>query len=62
MTAGSFLNQACVDDGASAADKVCADVTTPRKSLSITKMATEIGYSKVGMSSVTRSRQRTPAR
>ena len=48
MTAGSFLNTACVDDGASGADQVCSDVTTPRKSLSIVKVATDSSFSKVG--------------
>ena len=48
MDAGSFLNTACVDDGASAADQVRSDVTTPRKSLSIVKVATEQSFSKVG--------------
>ena len=42
------LNQHRVDDGASGADKVCADVTTPRKSLTVTKVATESSFSKVG--------------
>ena len=48
MTAGSFLNTACVDDGVSGADQVCSDVTTPRKSLSIVKVATDSSFSKVG--------------
>jgi len=51
IDAGSFFNQACVDDGAGGAAQVCADVTTPGTSnpaLSITKVATESGYSAVG--------------
>src|SRR5438128_904962 len=51
LDAGSFFNEACVDDGALGADQVCADVTTPgtkNPHLAITKVATESGYSKVG--------------
>src|SRR5204862_5063613 len=49
--AGSFFNQACVDDGAGGAAKACADVTTPGSQnphLAITKVATETGFSKAG--------------
>ena len=42
------MNTACVDDGASAADQVCSDATTPRKSLSIVKVATEQSFSRLG--------------
>ena len=51
LDAGSFYNQACVDDGQGGAAAKCDDVTTPgtqRPSLSITKDATETGFSKVG--------------
>ena len=42
MTAGSFLNTACVDDGARPVQTRSArDVTTPRKSLLIVKVATD---------------------
>ncbi|MGE5073407.1 MAG: hypothetical protein ACM3MF_08265, partial [Anaerolineae bacterium] len=51
IDAGSFYNQACVDDGPSGADSKCADVTTPgtqNPHLTITKVATENTYSAVG--------------
>src|SRR6185312_4203547 len=51
LEAGSFYNQACVDDGANGAAQACADVTTPGTQsphLSITKVATESGFSNVG--------------
>ena len=44
IDAGSFYNQACVDDGADGAAQACDDVTTPgakNPSLTITKVATE---------------------
>src|SRR5438128_1268024 len=50
IDAGSFYNQACVDDGAGGAAQKCADVTTPdTKSprLNITHGATESGVSSV---------------
>ena len=34
---GSFLNKACVDDGATGADEVCSEVTTPKAALTLTK-------------------------
>ena len=51
IDAGSFFNQACVDDGAGGAAEACDDVTTPGSQnphLTITKVATETGYSAVG--------------
>src|SRR4029079_9391528 len=51
LDAGSFYNQACVDDGAGGADQACDDVTTPgtpSPALSITKDATESGFDSVG--------------
>src|SRR5205823_2946391 len=51
IDAGSFYNQACVDDGAGGAAQKCADVTTPgtqSSAFSITKLATESGFSAVG--------------
>jgi uncharacterized repeat protein (TIGR01451 family) len=51
LDAGSFYNQACVDDGTGGAAQACDDVTTPGTQtphLSITKVATETGFSKVG--------------
>src|SRR3954451_20746659 len=51
LDAGSFFNKACVDDGANGADQQCADVTTPGTQtphLTISKVATETTYSKVG--------------
>jgi uncharacterized repeat protein (TIGR01451 family) len=51
LDAGSFYNQACVDDGAEGAVAKCDDVTTPgdqNPSLSITKVATETGFDSVG--------------
>jgi uncharacterized repeat protein (TIGR01451 family) len=51
LDAGSFYNQACVDDGPGAADQACDDVTTPGTQnplLSITKVATEQSYDSVG--------------
>jgi uncharacterized repeat protein (TIGR01451 family) len=51
LNAGSYYNQACVDDGAGGATSVCDDVTTPavqNPSLTIEKTATETGFSKVG--------------
>src|SRR5436853_2188091 len=51
IDAGSYFNQACVDDGAGGAAQACDDVTTPGSQnphLSITKVATESGYSAVG--------------
>ena len=51
IDAGSFFNQACVDDGAGGAAEACDDVTTPgdqNPRLSITKVATETGFSAVG--------------
>jgi uncharacterized repeat protein (TIGR01451 family) len=51
MDAGSFFNQACVDDGDGPAASVCDDVTTTgsgNPDLTITKDATETAYSAVG--------------
>jgi uncharacterized repeat protein (TIGR01451 family) len=51
LDAGSFYNQACVDDGAGGAAGKCDDVTTPgsqNPALSITKVATESGFSAAG--------------
>src|SRR5205085_2668898 len=51
IDAGSYYNQACVDDGAGGAAQACDDVTTPgtqNPHLSISKVATETGYSAVG--------------
>src|SRR4029079_17226827 len=51
LDAGSFYNQACVDDGAGGAAQACDDVTTPSSqgpALSITKDATEAGFDSVG--------------
>ena len=51
IDAGSFFNQACVDDGAGGAAEACDDVTTPgdqNPRLSITKVATEAGFNAVG--------------
>jgi uncharacterized repeat protein (TIGR01451 family) len=51
IDAGSFYNQACVDDGAGGAGSQCDDVTTPavqNPKLAITKVATESGYDTVG--------------
>src|SRR5207244_268611 len=48
IDAGSFYNQACVDDGGGGAVQRFADVTTPgtqSPALSITKVATESGFS-----------------
>jgi len=51
IDAGSFYNQACVDDGTNGAAQQCADVTTPgtkNPALEVTKVATESGFSAVG--------------
>ena len=51
LDAGSFYNQACVDDGQGGAAARCDDVTTPGSqspALSITKDATESGFNAVG--------------
>ena len=51
LDAGTFFNQACVDDGAGGAAQACDDVTTPGSKtphLAITKDATETGYDAVG--------------
>src|SRR5205814_1628270 len=51
VDAGSFFNQACVDDGAGGAAKACDDVTTPGSQnppLAINKTATKTGVSKTG--------------
>jgi uncharacterized repeat protein (TIGR01451 family) len=51
LDAGSFYNQACVDDGAGGATGKCDDVTTPGSqspALSIDKVATESGFSAAG--------------
>ena len=51
IDAGSFFNEACVDDGAGGARPACDDVTTTadqNPALSITKVATETGYDSVG--------------
>jgi uncharacterized repeat protein (TIGR01451 family) len=50
IDAGSFYNPACVDDGEGGADQACDDVTTPgtrNPHLTITKVATETGFSAV---------------
>src|SRR5262245_7127835 len=50
LDAGSFYNQACVDDGQGGAASKCDDVTTEGEQnpeLSITKEATESGFSPV---------------
>jgi len=51
LDAGSFYNQACVDDGQGGAAEACDDVTTTgdqNPALTITKDATEAGFSAVG--------------
>jgi uncharacterized repeat protein (TIGR01451 family) len=51
IDAGSYYNQACVDDGAAGAAQACDDETTTGEKnphLSITKDATESGYNTVG--------------
>ena len=51
IDAGSFYNQACVDDGAGGAASQCDDVTTPgtkNPALSIVKDVTETSYDSVG--------------
>src|SRR4051812_2952068 len=51
LDAGSFYNQACVNDGEGGAAADCDDVTTPgdqNPALSIEKLATESGYDAVG--------------
>ena len=51
IDAGSYFNQACVDDGAGGAAQACDDVTTPGSQnphLTISKVATESGFSTVG--------------
>jgi len=51
LDAGSFYNQACVDDGQGGAAVKCDDVTTPGSqspALSITKDATESGFNAAG--------------
>ncbi|MBI3750063.1 MAG: DUF11 domain-containing protein [Chloroflexi bacterium] len=51
LDAGSFYNQACVDDGQGGAAQACDDVTTnggQSPDLTITKDATESGYDAVG--------------
>jgi uncharacterized repeat protein (TIGR01451 family) len=51
LDAGSFYNQACVDDGQGGAARACDDVTTEGQQnpeLSITKDATESGFDSVG--------------
>jgi uncharacterized repeat protein (TIGR01451 family) len=51
LDAGSFYNQACVDDGQGGAAGKCDDVTTPgsqNPQLSITKDATESGFTAAG--------------
>jgi uncharacterized repeat protein (TIGR01451 family) len=50
IDAGSYFNQACVDDGSGGAAPACASVTTATQNphLAITKVATETGYNKVG--------------
>ena len=51
LDAGSFYNQACVDDGQGGAAATCDDVTTPGSqspALSIDKVATESGFSAAG--------------
>jgi uncharacterized repeat protein (TIGR01451 family) len=51
LDAGSFYNQACVDDGQGGAGAKCDDVTTPgsqNPALSIDKQATESGFNAAG--------------
>ncbi|MEO8273270.1 MAG: DUF11 domain-containing protein, partial [Chloroflexota bacterium] len=51
LDAGSFFNEACVDDGNGGAESQCSDVTTPGEKnphLAIGKVATESGYDSVG--------------
>ena len=51
IDAGSYLNQACVDDGAGPAVQACDEVTTPGSKnphLSIVKDANESSYDSVG--------------
>jgi uncharacterized repeat protein (TIGR01451 family) len=51
VDAGSFFNQACVDDGAGGAAQACDDVTTPSSKnphLTIDKTAAESSYNTVG--------------
>jgi len=51
IDAGSYLNQACVDDGAGGAAQACDDVTTPsvkNPALSLTKSASPTVYSAAG--------------
>jgi uncharacterized repeat protein (TIGR01451 family) len=51
IDAGSYFNQACVDDGTGGATEACDDVTTPadqKPHLTITKDATESSYDEVG--------------
>ena len=51
IDAGSYFNQACVDDGAGGPTQACDDVTVPARKnphLTITKDATETSYSAVG--------------
>ena len=50
LDAGSYFNEACVDDGKDGAAQACADVTTPgggEPGLAITKVATEENYDAV---------------
>src|SRR5204862_6723576 len=50
LDAGHFYNQACTDDGTGGATQACDDVDTPgtpNPSLTITKVATESGFSAV---------------
>ena len=51
IDAGSFFNEACVDDGALGAAEACDDVTTPGEknpALSITKVDDVENYDSVG--------------
>jgi hypothetical protein len=51
LDAGSYFNEACVDDGEGGAVEDCADVTTPgdqNPALDITKVAAEADYNEVG--------------
>ena len=51
IDAGSFFNEACVDDGALGAAEACDDVTTPgdkNPALSITKVDDVENYDSVG--------------
>ncbi len=51
IDAGSFYNQACVDDTEGPAAQACDDVTTPGErnpGLEIDKIATESGYNEIG--------------